>query len=121
MATEKDFNRVKSEQTQTQVIAFVIVGIICFLFAGTFAASCFAGLGGKVSIIIDDRINPNHAPAASLVRLPNIGPSRAAAIIEYRQQKSNQSAAFKKPVDLQEIKGIGPNIVENMVPWLCFE
>ena len=121
MVTEKDFNRQESEQTHTQVVAFVIVGIICFLFTVMFAASCFAGQSGKVSFIVDDRINPNHAPAASLVRLPNIGPSRAAAIIEYRRQKRNQSAAFKKPADLQEIKGIGPKTVESMGPWLCFE
>ena len=118
MATEKVFNRKESEQTQTQVVAFVIVGIICFLFAGMFAVSCFAGLSGKVSIIVDDRINPNHAPAASLVRLPNIGPSRAAAIIEYRQQKNNPTAAFEKPAEMQEIKGIGPKTVENMRSWL---
>ncbi len=121
MVTEKDFNRVNSEQTQTQVVAFVVAGVICFFIAGMFAASCFAGLGGKVSIIIDDRINPNHAPAASLVRLPNIGPSRAEAIIEYRQQESNPGSAFKTPADLQEIKGIGPKTVEKMGAWLCFE
>lgn len=121
MVTEQHFNRQKSKQTQTQIVAFVIVGIIGFVFTVMFAASCFVGQSGKVSIIVDDRINPNHAPAASLVRLPNIGPSRAAAIIEYREQKRNQSAAFKKPADLQEIKGIGPKTVENMGPWLCFE
>ncbi len=120
MTTERVFNELRTEQIRTQTFGFVMAAIICCAFAVVFTASCIARLSGNSDIIIDDRINPNKAPSASLVRLPNIGPNRAAAIIEYRRQK-NDSIAFETAADLQNIKGIGPKTVESIRPWLCFE
>jgi len=72
---------------------------------------------------LDERINPNEAPAASLMRLPQIGMARARAIVAYRDRVGTQAGrppAFKKADDLQQIKGIGPAIVEDVRPWLHF-
>ncbi|UCG48589.1 MAG: helix-hairpin-helix domain-containing protein [Phycisphaerales bacterium] len=73
---------------------------------------------------LEGRINPNSAPAASLVRLRGIGMSRAAAIVAYREsfRRSGEGGpAFQGPNDLQAVKGIGPKTVENIRQALKFE
>jgi competence protein ComEA len=67
------------------------------------------------------RINPNTADAALLMTLPNIGPARAAAIVEYRNQQNSGAIVFRRVEDLQAVKGIGPKISEGLRPWLDFE
>ena len=72
-----------------------------------------------------DKVNPNRAEAASLVRLPGIGPMKAQAIIEYRQKKlatnQKQNIIFSCANDLEQVKGIGPGTVENIKEYLVFE
>lgn len=67
------------------------------------------------------RINPNTADASLLMTLPNIGPARAAAIVEYRDQWTSNASVFRRVEDLQAVKGIGPKISEGLRPWLDFE
>lgn len=55
-------------------------------------------------------ININTASQEDLETLPGIGPSKAAAIIEYRQQHG----PFARIEDLQEVKGIGPKTFEAL-------
>ncbi len=71
-----------------------------------------------------ERINPNEAPVASLMRLPQIGAARARAIVAHRERAGTEKGrgpVFKKADDLRQIKGIGPAIVEGLRPWLRFE
>jgi competence protein ComEA len=84
-------------------------------------ASYFAGTDSIYNPILEGKINPNEAAAASLMRLPNIGPKRAEAIIEYRESVNSESPSFQQSADLEKIKGIGPKTVEKIGPWLCFE
>ena len=63
-----------------------------------------------------DRIDPNTASAASMVRLSGIGPARASAIIEYRN--SHGPGAFKTADDLTRIRGIGPGTIHRIAPDL---
>ena len=73
---------------------------------------------------LEDRINPNAAPAASLVRLPGIGRAKADAIISYRKKafsSGEDKKAFKDAADLDKISGIGPKTVENIREFLKFE
>ncbi|MGB2819678.1 MAG: ComEA family DNA-binding protein [Phycisphaerae bacterium] len=63
-----------------------------------------------------EKINPNLADSASLLRLPTIGPARAKAIIDYR--KAHGSRAFRTAADLKAIKGIGPATVRKIDDYL---
>ncbi|MGM0833153.1 ComEA family DNA-binding protein [Halomonas qinghailakensis] len=55
-------------------------------------------------------INVNTADAELLAELPGIGPSRAAAIIEEREN----NGAFADADDLTRVSGIGPATVDRM-------
>ena len=67
------------------------------------------------------RINPNTASIASLVRLPGIGKARAMDIIHYRQNQKPDQPVFLSAHDLENIRGIGPKTAAALEPWLTFE
>lgn len=54
-------------------------------------------------------ININTADQAALESIPHIGPTKAAAIIEYRKNHP-----FKSLEDLANVKGIGMKTVEKI-------
>jgi len=58
-------------------------------------------------------LDPNSAPVDSLELLPGIGRVLADRIVEYRQHHR-----FERPVDLTEVKGIGPKLLENLRPYI---
>ena len=68
-----------------------------------------------------ERINPNTAKLASLVRLPGIGKARALDIIHFRQANADEKPVFKTAHDMEQIRGIGPKTAEKISPWLTFE
>ena len=106
-------------RSRIQFFAFVIGAFVAVAFSCFFAARCLRSKEPGV-IELESRINPNNASTASLVRLPQIGPSRAAAIIAYRESISSR-AAFRSCDDLRKVKGIGPKTVKNLREWLKFE
>ena len=111
-------------QNRIQSFAFVIAVSVAVCFSICFAVSSLLGFGQSYEIGLDEKINPNDAPLASLVRLPGIGISRAGAIVTYREnfaEQNNNTPAFQSPNDLQKVKGIGPKTVENIQEWLKFE
>ena len=55
-------------------------------------------------------VNVNTAEAADLEELPEVGPSTAQGIVEYR--KSNGS--FRSLDELEEVPGIGPKTLEKI-------
>jgi len=55
------------------------------------------------------RINLNEATAEELTSLPGIGPARARAIIERREE-----APFESVDELTDVSGIGPALVDKM-------
>ncbi len=57
-----------------------------------------------------DLIDLNTATADELTRLPQIGPARAQDIIQYREA----NGPFVSADDLQNIRGIGPRIVDGL-------
>jgi len=68
-------------------------------------------------------INPNTATEAELSSIPNIGPSRASAIIAYRESflRANPGKlAFEGPYDLAAIRGIGPATLDKLRQYLTF-
>jgi len=70
--------------------------------SGTSSSSSRAGSGGH--------INVNTASQAQLEGLPGIGPSKAAAIVAYRDERG----PFASCEDLSQVNGIGPATVANL-------
>lgn len=62
------------------------------------------------------KINVNTASAQELQKIPGIGPSYAARIIEYREN----IGYFSRPEDLLAIKGIGEKRLANMKRYIKF-
>lgn len=115
-----------ARQSRIQAFAFVIAVGVCVLLCVCFASSLvrFKPAFGGDEIQLAEKINPNDAPIASLVRLPGIGVVRAEAIVAYRKHFAEQedgSAAFQDCNDLQKVKGIGPKTVQDISEWLRFE
>jgi len=115
--------RTEAGQNRIRSFAFVISVCVCVLFSLGFILS-FGGVRQSYKIELDEKINSNNAPAASLVRLPGIGVARALAIVTYREdfgKKDSNNPAFRNCEDLQKVKGIGPQTAKEMSEWLKFE
>ncbi|MBN1943626.1 MAG: helix-hairpin-helix domain-containing protein [Phycisphaerae bacterium] len=61
-------------------------------------------------------LDPNTASAASLERLPGVGPSRALAVVQYRQDHGPE--AFRTAGDLKKVPGVGEGTVRKISPYL---
>jgi competence protein ComEA len=61
-------------------------------------------------------VNVNTATAQQLMLLPGVGPSKAQAIIERREQRP-----FRRPEDLLSIRGIGRATLNRMLPYVAVE
>lgn len=62
-----------------------------------------------------DCVDINAADAKGLEALPQIGPSKAAEIIKYR----DQHGPFASADDLDAVPGIGPKTMEALRPAVC--
>ncbi len=63
----------------------------------------------------DGKIHLNSANAAQLMELPGIGEKKAQAILEYR----DDNGPFRQVTDIVKVKGIGPKMLEKMLPDLA--
>jgi DNA uptake protein ComE-like DNA-binding protein len=107
-----------------QCLAFLVALGSCLVLSLGFAAGALLPAEDSTLVCAQERINPNEASPASLMRLPQIGPARARAIVRHRDRAGmppGQPKAFQTADDLQQIKGIGPAIVEDVRPWLRFD
>jgi competence protein ComEA len=103
----------------TQHTGLVLAAAISLAMAAFYSGGYLRSLRMERLEWAEEKINPNTADAASLMRLPNIGPARAHAIVEYRQKAD--AVAFESAEDLESVRGIGPKTVEGMHPWLRFD
>ncbi|BCU52455.1 ComEA family DNA-binding protein [Staphylococcus auricularis] len=60
------------------------------------------------------QVNLNQATETELQTIPGIGPSKAKAIIEFRETQGS----FSSIDQLKEVKGIGEKTFENLAPYL---
>ena len=79
----------------------VAVGLLCGLVLGPIGRAAASDAGGRIDI--------NSASAAELAKLPGIGPSKAQAIVEFREKEP-----FVKSDDLRKVKGIGDKLYESI-------
>ena len=68
-------------------------------------------------LIFGHRLNINRATVEHLQSLPQIGPTRAQAIVKLRQERG----AFKRVEELDDVKGIGPKILRTLTPFIVLE
>lgn len=112
-------------QNRIQSFAFVLSASAAIVFACCFIPHIInvKSASDREFVHLNNQINPNIAELESLIRLPDIGFSRADSIIQYRDNftENNNERAFKTPDDLQNIKGIGPKTVQNMSHLLKFD
>ena len=106
---------------ETQSFSYLLACIICLSLALFFSLGIVVRNGDKPVLQLQTRINPNEATAASLVRLPQIGLTRAEKIIAYRQDNAGYEPVFTCSEDLQKVKGIGPVIEAGLSEYLRFE
>ena len=111
----------EEQKNRTHAVAFAVAATVALILC---AGLVLPRIGESDSAGIELRVgvNPNDAPAGSLMRLPGVGPSRANAIISYRQrfEEENGRRAFESPGDLTKVRGIGPKTAGKMGPWLEF-
>ncbi len=62
-------------------------------------------------------VNINRASQAELENLPNIGPSTAKAIIDYREK----NGGFKKVTDIMKITGIKQKTYDKFKDYICID
>ena len=98
----------------------VLAGILGFVAVGVLSVDLYRAQQRPELDVMPERINPNTASIASLVRLPGIGRARAMDVIHYRQQHPHDGPVFQSPQDLEKIHGIGPKTSAKLAPWLVF-
>lgn len=75
------------------------------------------------------KINPNTASWETIALLPGIGPAKAQAIVQFRDDyiknthinDGDNMNCFCKPSDLEKVKGIGPIIIDLVKNNLVFD
>lgn len=74
--------------------------------------------GNQTSLSSDEGlININNASETELTELPGVGPSKAAAIIEYREQ----NGGFSTKEDIKNISGIGEKTYEKLEAFITIK
>ena len=91
----------------TQNLKAPLIAVLALLMAALPLAEGIAK--GKNSRPLEGVVNVNSASADELMLLPGIGPSKAKAILDFRQ-----THPFKDPSELTEVKGIGPKMFEKI-------
>ncbi len=68
-----------------------------------------------IPVTEDGKIHLNSADASQLMELPGVGEKKAQAILDYRAK----NGPFHDVTDVVNVKGIGPKMLEKMLPDLA--
>lgn len=101
----------KSSRRYSSVVRSVVAALLASVtltgWCATEAAPKVPATKPAVQKAVGSPININTADAATLTELNGVGPSKAAAIVEYRKQHG----PFKSPEQLADVKGIGDKLI----------
>ncbi len=89
------------------IASMIIAALVIAQTAAVNAADAAPGAAQEMMV------NLNEASLDQLEALPNIGPSKAQAILSYRTKRP-----FKKVEDLMRVKGIGRKTFIKLRPYL---
>lgn len=126
MNIDTEYKTISAEQSAPdthRLTGLAIIIIISLFLSACLALPLLLQTGANADVSLDSKVNPNTASAASLSRLPGIGPAKANLIISYRQSiKDNNPAAraFIDSNDLQKVTGLGPKTAERIKKYLKF-
>jgi competence ComEA-like helix-hairpin-helix protein len=70
-----------------------------------------------------DKLDPNTATVAEIAAIPNVGEKLAEAVVSYREARLKDypdRPAFREPMDLLRVRGIGVARMEAMQAYLIF-
>ncbi len=135
------------EESAFQKQAWFVIGIACLLCAGMILYSLFftgpkvwegtglpevSSLASGVSAVSQtsdtasgtasssepqEKLDLNTATQEELDALPGIGPVKAEAILQYREE----SGPFRTVEEIMEVKGIGEKTLEQLRPYITVE
>ena len=111
----------RNEQAAQYFRAFLTAFVLGVMIVAGYGFYAGRADGCTVEPLAAERINPNTASPASLMRLPGIGKMRAMDILACRGALSTGTPAFRSAADLEQVRGIGPKTVEKIEPYLIFE
>jgi competence protein ComEA len=101
-------------------LVFTAAAGICLLSVWAMLLGGSSGQDSGISIY--QKINPDTASVCELSRLPGLGVTKTAAIMQYRCENSGDGEnVFNSIEDLRMVKGIGPKTAEKLEKWLVFE
>lgn len=110
----------KIEQIRVHLFSFMTACVLLAVISAGFCLKYSFITSDTSEIQLQTKINPNTAPVCSLIRLPQIGRSRAGAIVAYRES-TGRDKAFSICGDLQMVEGIGPVISNQLCEFLRFD
>ena len=98
-----------------KVIGIVIAGALLFVGTGAPLLAAQRDQTAAQRAPAATPVNLNTATVADLEKLPGVGPSTAARIIEYREK----NGPFKKIEELMNVKGIGEKAFLKLKPLVA--
>lgn len=104
------------------VTGVFVVGIAITLLS-RMQTDAWGGSTQRIANIVHT-LDPNVASAEQLTIISGIGPAKAKAIVDYRNEYQSEhglnTTAYQRAEDLQKVHGIGPKTVEKLRAWLHF-
>lgn len=98
---------------EVESVSGATISVLCLDEKDSIRSDSPVVLQGPARLLYGLRFDLNQVSAKALEALPGIGPTRAAAIVQWREARPFQSVS-----ELRAVPGIGPVTVERLSPYL---